>query len=56
MMQVLMFTDYCRYNNIDETNKMRKSLYIVSTYVDEKKREYELEYGFRLFTGFWNCR
>ena len=51
-----LFTDYSKLNNIAETNEMRKKLYIVSTDVDEKKREYEMKYGFKLFSGFWGCR
>lgn len=51
-----MFTDYSRLNNVKETNEMRKKLYIVSIEIDEKKREFEQKYGFRLFSGFWGCR
>lgn len=51
-----MFTDYTNYKDIEQTNKMREELYIVSTEVDEKKREYEFDYDFKLFTGFWWCR
>lgn len=50
------FTDYSKQNNITQTNEMRKKLYIVSTFIDEKKKEYEKKYGFVLFTGFWSCR
>lgn len=51
-----LFTDYSTHNDIEETNAMRKKLYIVSTHVDDQKKEYEIEYGFKLFSGFWNCR
>lgn len=51
-----LFTDYINNTNIEETNLMRKKLHIVSTFVDEKKKEYETKYGFKMFTGFWNCR
>ena len=51
-----LFTEYDDEINIEETNLMRKKLYIVSTYVDDKKKEYESTYGFKIFSGFWNCR
>lgn len=51
-----MFTNYSKFKDVEQTNKMRASLYIVSTNVDEKKIDYEFDYGFRFFTGFWNCR
>lgn len=51
-----LFTNYSNFKNIEQTNKMRKELHIVSTYVDDKKREYEFDYDFKLFTGFWSCR
>lgn len=41
---------------LKKTNEMRKALYIVSTEVDDKKSEFETKYGFKLFSGFWNCR
>lgn len=50
------FTDYANNNNTEETNLMRKKLHIVSTFIDEKKKEYEIKYGFKMFSGFWNCR
>jgi len=51
-----LFTEYEDVINIEETNLMRNKLYIVSTYVDDKKKEYESKYGFKIFSGFWNCR
>lgn len=50
------FTNYSELTDRNETNAMRKKLYIVSTEVDDKKKEYEIKYGFKLFTGFWFCR
>jgi hypothetical protein len=50
------FTEYLEHNNIEETNKMRERLFIVSTFVDDKKKEYEIKYGFKMFSGYWNCR
>jgi hypothetical protein len=35
---------------------MRERLFIVSTFVDDKKKEYEIKYGFKMFSGYWNCR
>ena len=45
-----------KYNNKKQTNAMRIALNIVSLEVDDKKREFEVDYGFKLFTGFWFCR
>ena len=38
------------------TNQMRSNLNIVSVEVDNKKKEYEINSGFKLFWGFWGCR
>jgi hypothetical protein len=51
-----IFTEYSAFNNRKETNDMRKSLNIVSLDIDEKKRQFEVKYGFKLFSGFWSCR
>ena len=51
-----MFTEYADLKNKKQTNEMRKLLYIVSTDVDDKKREFEVYHDFKLFSGFWNCR
>lgn len=51
-----IFTDYSNFKDINQTNQMREELYIVSTYVDDKKRDYEFDYGFKLFSGFWWSR
>jgi len=51
-----MFTEYENYNDIKQTDKMREELFIVPVAVDERKRDYESQYGFRLFSGFWGCR
>ncbi|HRB70713.1 MAG TPA: hypothetical protein PK776_02585 [Flavobacterium sp.] len=42
--------------NLDTVNAMRKKMLIVSTMVDAKKKDYEIKYGFKLFSGFWDCR
>lgn len=51
-----LFTEYEDEVNIEEANLMRSKLFIVSTFVDDKKKEFEAKYGFKLFSGFWNCR
>ena len=51
-----LFTDYSNFKDINQTNKMREELFIVSTYVDDKKRDYEFDHDFKLFSGFWWCR
>nr|WP_315146733.1 hypothetical protein [uncultured Flavobacterium sp.] len=51
-----IFTDYTNYSNKKQTNAMRNALNIVPIEVDAMKREYEVKYGFKLFTGFWFCR
>lgn len=51
-----MFTEYSSLINFAETDKMRSQLYIVTLAIDEKKRDFEMEHGFRLFSGFWGCR
>lgn len=51
-----IFTNYTKYNNKKQTNAMRIALNIVPLEVDDKKREFEVDYGFKLFTGFWFCR
>lgn len=48
--------EYLKNINLDEVNAMRKKMFIVSTMVDDKKKEYEIKYGFKLFSGFWDCR
>ncbi len=48
-------TDYPKEVNLTKTNEMRKKLFIVPAYVDDKKREYVKEYEFNLFSGFWSC-
>ncbi len=50
------YANYPKEANLTKTNEMRKELFIVPTYVDDKKREHEKEYGFNLFSGFWSCR
>lgn len=37
------------------TNKIRSKYNIVPLKVDAQKREYESQYGFKLFWGFWQC-
>ncbi len=51
-----LFTDYSNFKDINQTNKMREELFIVSNYVDDKKRDYEFDHDFKLFSGFWWCR
>lgn len=52
------FTDYLEKTteNIKTTNALRKSFYIVPLAVDQKKKEFEKQHGFILFSGFWDCR
>ena len=52
-----IFAPYIKKNiNRKEINNMRKNLHIVSLEVDEKKKEFEVFHGFKLFTGFFNGR
>ncbi len=51
-----MFTSYTNLKNDILTNKLRADLYITSLEIDDKKKEYEQKHGFKLFSGFWNCR
>ena len=50
------FTDYSKWINIKETDELRKRFYITSIELDNIKKEYQLKYGFKLFSGFWSCR
>ena len=52
-----IFAPYIKRNiNRKEINNKRKNLHIVSLEVDEKKKEFEVFHGFKLFTGFFNGR
>lgn len=51
-----LFCDYSKYNiDTNQVNKLRLKWKIVEIEVDQKKKELEKKYGFRLFYGFWNC-
>ncbi len=54
--QLNEFANYPKDIILEKTNEMRKELFIVSIDVDKRKKEYEKAYGFKLFSGFWNCR
>lgn len=39
-----------------EINRLREKLCIVPLELDDIKKEYEINHGFKLFSGFWKCR
>ena len=43
------------YDNLFKINEFRKKYNIVPVEVDAKKKEYEKEYGFKLFWGAYQC-
>lgn len=43
-------------DDIEAIDKLRSEFFIVSVEVDRSKKEYEENFGFKLFSGFWNCR
>lgn len=51
-----LFTDYPKNLDLKKINENRKKLFIVSIEIDNIKKEYEKLYGFKLFSGFWDCR
>lgn len=50
------FVTYDTKYKREQTDKIRKDLFIVPLEVDKRKKECEQKYGFKLFWGFWNCR
>ena len=50
------FATYPKSVSEEETNRLRKKFFIVSTTIDRKKMEYQNKFGFKLFSGVWNSR
>lgn len=50
------FSNYDEFTDILAINKLRSEYCIVSLELDKVKIEYEDAHGFKLFSGFWNCR
>ncbi|WP_459212008.1 hypothetical protein [Aquimarina rhabdastrellae] len=50
------FISYSKKMDKVVAEKMREELFIVPMIVDAKKKLYEKEHGFKLFSGFWGCR
>lgn len=51
-----LFTEYPEKIDFERVNDRRKRLNICSLQLDKEKKEFEKKYGFKLFSGFWNCR
>lgn len=51
-----LYVEYPNNLNLEEVDRNRIKLNIVPMIVDEKKKEFEERYKFKLFSGFWNCR
>ena len=51
-----LFCDYKKFLiDKDKVNTLRLKWNIVEVEVDEKKKQFEEKYGFKLFYGFWKC-
>lgn len=51
-----LFCDYKKFSiDKDKVNTLRRQWNIVEVEVDEKKKQFEEKYGFKLFYGFWKC-
>jgi hypothetical protein len=51
-----LFAKFSNFSlNRDKINSLRAKWKIVELEVDEKKKEFEVQYGFKLFHGFWKC-
>ncbi|NHN26127.1 hypothetical protein FIA58_010605 [Flavobacterium jejuense] len=52
-----LYVNYDKYSTIsDKINKKRKELFMNSLEIDDLKKTFEKEYGFKFFWGFWGCR
>ncbi|NJM79675.1 MAG: hypothetical protein HC854_08790 [Flavobacterium sp.] len=52
-----LFVYYTKYSNLNkEINNKRAKLFITSLEIDQLKIDYEQNYGFKFFWGFWSCR
>jgi len=51
-----LFCDYKKFSiDKEKVNNLRSQWNIVEVEVDEKKKQFEEKYGFKLFYGFWKC-
>lgn len=56
MFYLNLFCDYKKFSvDKDKVNTLRSQWNIVEFEVDEKKKQFEEKYGFKLFYGFWKC-